>query len=272
MYSGDLCNGIPWGIGTMTWTYHATYHGSWIDGKKSGFGKYTLEHNFGAKTDLETAKSLSHDNSLGLSLLSTENLQNFQENETNQDSSDNDHRVEKKDSFEYTNSFFNSTQNETLKDIHTLTITESLHGNHESNSEKISILLVLLKPESVKNYQYTIDNKMGSNIYNTHPDFKSTGSYSILDLSEATSQDVGNLQQAQNVDDQFNSMIFPKSLVPDEDEVFAISSSNDINDNQDVYQGTWDNDQVSKKIHVNNIFYTNSAHRTYKFIIIVLII
>ena len=242
MYSGELCNGIPWGIGTMTWTYHATYHGSWIDGKKSGFGKYTLEQNFGAKTDLENAKSLSsHDNSLGSKLLTTENFQNSQEKNDNQDSPDNEHSVENKDSFEYTNSFYNSTQNDngTFKDIHNLTFTESLQGNQQSNSEKISILLVLLNPESMKNYQYTIDDKMGSNIYNSRQDFRhdETDSY-----SSEESQGVENLQQAQTVDDQLNSMILSKSLVPDEDDIHV-----DIHDNQDVYQGTWDNDQVSRK-------------------------
>jgi len=41
-YRGDVCQGLPWGNGSMTWSYGATYTGSWIAGKRHGVGNYTL--------------------------------------------------------------------------------------------------------------------------------------------------------------------------------------------------------------------------------------
>ena len=41
-YVGDLCNGLPWGNGSMTWTYGASYQGEWIAGDRHGSGRYTL--------------------------------------------------------------------------------------------------------------------------------------------------------------------------------------------------------------------------------------
>ncbi len=45
-YRGDVCNGLPWGNGSMTWTFGARYDGSWIDGKRHGIGTYTFKSKF----------------------------------------------------------------------------------------------------------------------------------------------------------------------------------------------------------------------------------
>ena len=44
-YRGDVCNGIPWGHGSMTWSFGATYTGSWKKGKRHGVGTYILKSN-----------------------------------------------------------------------------------------------------------------------------------------------------------------------------------------------------------------------------------
>jgi hypothetical protein len=40
-YHGDVCNGLPWGNGSMIWSYGATYTGSWVHGKRQGRGTFT---------------------------------------------------------------------------------------------------------------------------------------------------------------------------------------------------------------------------------------
>lgn len=41
-YYGEVKNGKPHGKGTMNWYNQKTYSGEWINGKRSGYGKYTI--------------------------------------------------------------------------------------------------------------------------------------------------------------------------------------------------------------------------------------
>lgn len=44
-YRGEVCDGIPWGHGSMTWSYGATYTGSWRKGKRHGIGTLVYKPN-----------------------------------------------------------------------------------------------------------------------------------------------------------------------------------------------------------------------------------
>ncbi|ASA25641.1 hypothetical protein B9T62_35870 [Paenibacillus donghaensis] len=39
-YYGEVKNGKPSGKGTMIWSKSKSYSGEWIEGKRSGYGKY----------------------------------------------------------------------------------------------------------------------------------------------------------------------------------------------------------------------------------------
>jgi hypothetical protein len=43
VYRGQVCHGLPWGNGTMTWSHGAVYNGEWNRGKRHGSGNYTLK-------------------------------------------------------------------------------------------------------------------------------------------------------------------------------------------------------------------------------------
>jgi len=43
VYRGQVCHGLPWGNGTMTWSHGAAYSGEWLKGKRHGTGNYTFK-------------------------------------------------------------------------------------------------------------------------------------------------------------------------------------------------------------------------------------
>ena len=54
VYRGQVCHGLPWGNGTMTWSYGAAYNGEWISGKRHGTGKYTYKPEMSNELPFET--------------------------------------------------------------------------------------------------------------------------------------------------------------------------------------------------------------------------
>ncbi|WP_082197916.1 hypothetical protein [Bacillus sp. FJAT-26390] len=51
LYFGQLKNGKPHGKGTMTWYQTKTYSGDWVDGKRTGNGKYVNKYKTDFKND-----------------------------------------------------------------------------------------------------------------------------------------------------------------------------------------------------------------------------
>jgi len=54
VYHGQVCHGLPWGNGTMTWSFGATYNGEWFNGKRHGTGSYTYKPEMSNKLPFST--------------------------------------------------------------------------------------------------------------------------------------------------------------------------------------------------------------------------
>ncbi|WP_054027757.1 hypothetical protein [Bacillus sp. FJAT-28004] len=55
VYYGQLKNGKPHGKGTMSWYQSKTYSGDWVDGKRSGLGKFVSSSSDGIKITYDGA-------------------------------------------------------------------------------------------------------------------------------------------------------------------------------------------------------------------------